>query len=266
MKKKLSILIAALIICISLLAPAETFAAAKASIKLNASTVSLSLSEQVTLKATVTGSSKKVTWSSSNKNVAKVNQKGVVTPVDSGRAVITAKANGKTAKCTVSVYSSNIYLSDFRCTSDIDKFTMGSPYKDNYTSLSQSSSSVAYSAYYQCEASQYKISTSKVIKTLRGITLGATKKAVIAAYGEGQSEVFNKDTDKMYQIEKQSHGDEYYNGTKTLKNAKTVLVYPYSRDSSYAIRFYFNSKNKLIAVVYTKNYNSFSNFGGWVNY
>ena len=46
----------------------------------------------------------KLTWTSSNKNVAKVSTKGKVTAIKAGKAVITVKtANGKRAKCTITV-------------------------------------------------------------------------------------------------------------------------------------------------------------------
>lgn len=78
---------------------------AAASIKLNRSTASLSLSgmKTIQLKATVRGKSKRVTWSSSNRKVAVVSSTGKVTAKSAGKTVITARANGKTAKCTITV-------------------------------------------------------------------------------------------------------------------------------------------------------------------
>ena len=61
------------------------------------------------IKYTVTpknATNKKVSFKSSNKNVAKVNAKGVVTGVKKGNAVITIKAkdgSGKSAKCKIKV-------------------------------------------------------------------------------------------------------------------------------------------------------------------
>lgn len=75
----------------------------KPSIKLNASSLVIEEGKTETLKATVKGKSKKVTWSSSNKGVATVSSKGKITAKKKGKAVITAKANGVTAKCTVTV-------------------------------------------------------------------------------------------------------------------------------------------------------------------
>ncbi len=67
----------------------------------------------VTLKAVVDGANKKVAWNSSNKNVAVVSEKGKVTipsgndAVD-GRTLITATANGVTAKCWIRVRETRV--------------------------------------------------------------------------------------------------------------------------------------------------------------
>lgn len=55
----------------------------------------------------------KVTWSSSDEVVAKVDEKGTVTGLSSGQTVITAKtADGNTAKCTVTVKKSTVAVHD----------------------------------------------------------------------------------------------------------------------------------------------------------
>lgn len=52
---------------------------------------------------TVAGTAKTVKWSSSNKQVVKVNQKGVIRGIKKGTAVITAKVDGQKLKCKVRV-------------------------------------------------------------------------------------------------------------------------------------------------------------------
>ena len=64
----------------------------------------------VQLKATVTGATKEVTWTSSNETVACVDQQGKVTSVSAGTAIISATANGKSVSCTVTVKESSISL------------------------------------------------------------------------------------------------------------------------------------------------------------
>lgn len=78
------------------------------SVKLNNTSVQLKRGDKTTLKATISpsnASNKSVSWSSSNKNVAKVDSKGKVTAVANGTATITCKTKdkGKTATCKVTV-------------------------------------------------------------------------------------------------------------------------------------------------------------------
>ena len=68
-----------------------------------------------TLTATVSpaGIDDSIAWSSSNAAVASVTQKGLITALKSGKAVITAKtANGKTATCKVVVNDRNAVIVD----------------------------------------------------------------------------------------------------------------------------------------------------------
>lgn len=78
-------------------------------VKLNKSKICLKKGKTYTLKATVTPKSannRTLSWSSSNKKVAKVNSKGKITAVGIGTAVITAKTKDGskiTAQCSVCV-------------------------------------------------------------------------------------------------------------------------------------------------------------------
>jgi uncharacterized protein YjdB len=67
--------------------------------------LSLSLEEgdEIQLGGIVTPSSAKVTWKSSDSEIATVSSKGLVTAVSAGKATITATAGGKTAKITIIV-------------------------------------------------------------------------------------------------------------------------------------------------------------------
>ena len=77
-------------------------------VKLNYKSKTIKDGKTVTLKATISPSDvsfKDCIWSSSNKKVAKVSSKGVVTGVNPGTCVITCKTKdtGKTAKCKITV-------------------------------------------------------------------------------------------------------------------------------------------------------------------
>lgn len=89
-------------------------------IKLNKETVNLYTTipsqKYVQLKATITGKSKKVTWKSSNPSIAVVDQKGKVIAKKTGIAIITAKANGKTATCKITVIEPTIKLNKSKAT------------------------------------------------------------------------------------------------------------------------------------------------------
>jgi hypothetical protein len=68
---------------------------------INSTSSTLHIGRSMRLK--VTGTTQKVTWSSSNKRVASVSNSGKVTANKKGTSTISAKVNGKTLKCKVSV-------------------------------------------------------------------------------------------------------------------------------------------------------------------
>lgn len=73
-------------------------------ITLNKKSAKMKKGKTLQLKATVKGTSYKRSWSSSNKKVATVDQKGRVKAVGKGKATITVKTyNGKKATCKITV-------------------------------------------------------------------------------------------------------------------------------------------------------------------
>lgn len=86
------------------------------SIKLNKTAASIyygSKAEDCTsiqLKASVKGANKDIVWSSSNEAVATVDAMGKVIPKAAGRAAITARANGKTSVCNITVLDNRLSL------------------------------------------------------------------------------------------------------------------------------------------------------------
>lgn len=99
MKQKKKVLPSIVLTLALILLFASTVSAA--SIKLNKSKVQLNVGASTTLK--ITGTSKKVTWKSSNKSIATVSSSGKVTGKKAGKATITATVNKKKYKCTVTV-------------------------------------------------------------------------------------------------------------------------------------------------------------------
>ena len=76
---------------------------AKPSAKLDKTSLTLTKGKTYTLKTTVTGTNKAVSWSSSNSSVASVDKNGKVTAKTKGTATITAKVDGVSASCKVTV-------------------------------------------------------------------------------------------------------------------------------------------------------------------
>lgn len=99
MKKLLSILLI-LVICIGLVPNT-----ASAAVKINKEKITICIGDKYTLK--VTGTQKYVMWKSSNRKIAKVSSKGVVTGVGKGSTTITATVgaggNNKKYTCKVTV-------------------------------------------------------------------------------------------------------------------------------------------------------------------
>ena len=83
-----------------------------AKVKLNKTKANLGVGKTIKLKATITPSdveNEKLTWSSSNDKIAKVDKNGKVTGVKAGTATITVKtANGKKASCKVTVVKATL--------------------------------------------------------------------------------------------------------------------------------------------------------------
>ena len=73
----------------------------QAAVRLNQTNATICIGGKTTLE--VSGASKPVKWSTSNKNVAKVGSAGVVTGIGKGTATITAKAGSVIYKCRVIV-------------------------------------------------------------------------------------------------------------------------------------------------------------------
>lgn len=73
-------------------------------ITINKTKLTMVVKDKYTLK--VTGTSKKIKWSSSKRSVVAVTGKGRITAKKAGKAVITAKVNGKKYRCKVTVKKS----------------------------------------------------------------------------------------------------------------------------------------------------------------
>ena len=99
-------------------------------INISESEMTIKEGESVTLTATCypnnTTFSKKITWSSSDTNVATVDANGTVTAKSAGTAVITATSeNGKSASCTITVNEKLIPITEVRLNKSAETLTEG---------------------------------------------------------------------------------------------------------------------------------------------
>ncbi len=101
MKKRSEWMYRMVVLLLGLMLAMPLNASAAAKVKLSKTSVTLVKGKTCTLK--VTGTKKKVKWSSSKTSVATVSTKGKVTAKKKGTATITAKVGGKSYKCTVKV-------------------------------------------------------------------------------------------------------------------------------------------------------------------
>lgn len=102
----LPVLVALVIFCCSVV-PAEASA-----IKQNITSVSLTVGQ--TRSFTLSGTTSKPSYKSSNTSVASVNQKGVITAKRQGTCTVTATWNKKKYTCKVTVYKSGTYVGKYK--------------------------------------------------------------------------------------------------------------------------------------------------------
>lgn len=93
-----------LLLCCIMLTAAFSVGAQAASIKLNKTKATMTVKGTIVLK--VTGTTKKVTWSSNNTKVATVSSGGTVTARKAGKATVTAKVGNKKLTCKLTVNNS----------------------------------------------------------------------------------------------------------------------------------------------------------------
>lgn len=96
--KKLITLFLTFILCVTFMSPSIAYSA---TIKLNKTKLTLDEGKSYTLK--LTGTTKTVKWSTSNKKVATVSSKGIVKAIKAGTATITATVSSKKYTCKVTV-------------------------------------------------------------------------------------------------------------------------------------------------------------------
>ncbi|HAB62496.1 MAG TPA: hypothetical protein DCE48_17670 [Lachnospiraceae bacterium] len=243
MKKLIKLLAICLIVII--IAPAVIpmygVTAKAAEIKLNTTSTSIRVKQTYQLK--ITGSSKAVTWSSSNKKVVTVDSKGKIKGVKKGSATITAKVSGKEYEAKITIVDA-ITANDFYFTgsSTLEKGFMEYCDNNNYTSSFY---------YFDDMDGDYNI------KSNRGIKIGSSKSEVLKKYGYAVKKELNPKNDMAAKFVKMRNDD--LNGLYELYYNRSVDYYEYSfrkNSDTYRIRFLLKD-NKVGLVELTKNTQTF---------
>ncbi|MCH5266325.1 MAG: Ig-like domain-containing protein [Lachnospiraceae bacterium] len=188
-------------------------------IKLSKTKAVLMAKKKVTL--TISGTTSQVTWKSTDSAIATVSDTGVVKGVKKGSATIEASVDGIVLRCLVTVVPK-------MTKKDFGKFD-----GENFISFCQRK---GYNRGYAWTG-QWKGSSKKKV-TYRGIKIGASKAKVKNAYGE-------------FTLKKCKAKDPFTK-MKGLKKNK-VKTYTDETYGKYRIRFYFNKKKKVVAIIYTCN-------------
>lgn len=176
-----------------------------------------------TVTPVITGTSSTVTWTSADEKIATVDETGKIKGKKKGKTTITASMDGVTRVCTVTVVAK-------MTKKDFSKFN-----SENFI--------------YYCQRHRYNSGFawngqwkggSKKKKTARGITINSSKSKIQNAYGEL---VWKKCTSK-----------DPFTKMKGLKKNK-VKTYADATYGKYRIRFYLNSKKKVVAIIFACNIN-----------
>lgn len=232
-----------LIVVIQIAVPTNGVEAAQ--VKLSTSSVTISVGQTYALK--VTGTTKKVTWTSSNNKIALVSN-GKIKGIKTGSATITATVDKKkyTAKVTV---VNNISSDDFsfeEYVPDVNAYAMV------YTEFinEKKNQDGIFHSFDSSDGSKEGIK-----KTARGIIIGSKSSEVLKAYGN-ESAIKYSSKDYIHQYVEKNYPE--FDTSRWVK----YLEYKYTEKSGdskgeYRIRFYLDKDSKVTEIMFIKNYNGF---------
>lgn len=240
MKKGIIVFMLSLLTITTLVLP-QTMNVEGASIKLNATSLTLKNVRSYTLK--VKNTSKKVTWTSSNKKVATVSSKGVVKAVKNGTCYIYAKVSGKKLKCKVTVKTPTIYASSIQ----LNKTSLSLNWGSTYTLKANISPSHASNKTIKWTSSQSDIvsvtSTGKITAKNPGI-------AIITATTSNNKKATCKVTvNNQYYIKQ-----KIFENLKAKENAnKIIIVSTKNTSTHYCVVQYFKKENEQWKEIFKVN-------------
>lgn len=208
-------------------------------IKLSKKTMNLMAGKKITLK--VTGTTSTVTWTSSDESIATVSDKGVVKGIKKGSTEVQASVDGIKLTCKVSVVAKmskkdfdRFGITEARYVRGKRKVTVR---KINFIYLCQKKGYAGKGGFYY--TFQFKNGTGKRRYTNRGIKTGSKLPTIKKKYGD------------QIVVKKCSKKDAFSNMKLVKKNkAKKYTEVSYSK---YKIRFFLNSKSKVVGIIVACN-------------
>lgn len=169
----------------------------------------------------------KIAWKSSNPKIATVNDKGVITPKKKGIVTITAKANGITKKCKVTVEAPSISM-----------------YQTSFSIFSGSTYNITAHANPQTTTMKWKSSNSKVAKVDKNGNITALKPGTtnITASINGAKAVCKVTVVKdIYKLSSTK---------RTMTAGEQIKLYVKNADNVWNINYYLKENNGAVSTSY----------------
>ncbi len=227
---------------------------AQAAVSISAKKKTLYVNES--FKLTVKGTTKTVKWSSSNKKVAAVSSKGIVTAKKKGTATITAKVGSKSYKCTVTVKTTALRKN---ITATYYSFGKGEGVYGKFTNNNSSAVEIEMVVKYYnkkgkllMETTGFNYCVEKGVTTLLSATAPYNEKNYQpVAYTDYTVELkIDKIPDSIYQLRKNVSykvtGKDDYGVSVKVKNKGKKKI-----GSCRFSALFYNKSGKVIGATYT---------------
>lgn len=221
----------------------------KATTKLNRNTATIYKGQNLQLKATINGISSKVTWKSNKKSIATVNSSGKVTAKKAGKVTITAKANGVTAKCIITVKNPTIKLNNTKKKLYVDgtfqlKATVkGKSSKVTWKSGNNKIATVSSSGKVTAKKAGKVTITAKANGKTAKCTVTVRKKPVSKVSLSKAKTAMNNYIDKRYDMDTVKEYNGYISYDKT---ANSVYQFTFRSYTGAYAKFYVNASDGKI--------------------
>ena len=180
------------------------------------------------LTLSVSGTSKKASWRSSNSSVASVTSKGVVTAKKKGSAVITATVGGKKLTCKIKV-TPKVYAKKIKLTVSSKSLLVGEKASLSYK-VTPDSSKITESYKVSWKSDNTKVVSVDQKGNLKAKKPGKTRIAAILKSHGKTKRVFCKVTvtsgkQRLLALMTSSKAKKKSDGTRVLTDGDTAIIY-----------------------------------------